>query len=235
MVECSSRGSPGPSLADSLRTGLWRAWFAAGGRSGGDRAFDYNAAAVMEEWLFQFADQGALLAYLSIFGVLLISGFGLPLPEDIPLIVGGYLAGIGVVNPWIMIPGTFIAIVGSDGIVYFLGRRYGHHVPRLPVLRRFLTEARLAKTEAALHKHGGKFIFMARFLPGVRTPAFFTAGGFKMPYWKFLLFDGSAACRRSCCWRTHSRTGSTRCASGSRRGRWWRWWRWWYWSRGSWA
>ena len=147
----------------------------------------------MEEMLVNLADQGALLAYLSIFGILLISGFGAPIPEDVPLLVAGYLAGIGVVNPWIMFPGTFLAIVGSDGIVFFLGRRYGHHVPRLPVLRRFLTEARLGKTEAALHKHGGKFIFMARFLPGLRTPAFFTAGGFKMPYWKFLLFDGSAA------------------------------------------
>ena len=144
----------------------------------------------MQEWLFQFADQAP---YIAIFGVLLLTGFGLPLPEDIPLIIAGYLAGTGAADPWIMFPGVFIMILGSDMIVYSLGRRYGHHVPRLPVLRRFLTDARLARTERKLHQHGGKFIFMARFLPGLRTASFFTSGTFKIPVWKFLLYDGSAA------------------------------------------
>ena len=144
----------------------------------------------MEEWLTQLAGNAP---YVVIFGVLLATGFGLPMPEDIPLILAGYLAGHGLANPWIMFPGVFLAILGSDVIVFTIGRRYGHYVPRLPLLRRFLTEPRLARTERQLHLHGGKFIFMARFLPGVRTAAFFTAGTFKIPYWKFLLFDGSAA------------------------------------------
>lgn len=144
----------------------------------------------MEQWIAEFADKAP---YLVIFGVLLVSGFGLPLPEDLPLILAGYLCGQGAANPWIMFPGCFLSIVGADGLVFLLGRKYGHHVPKLPLLRRFLTEARLAKTEAMLHTHGGKFIFMARFLPGLRTAAFFTAGSFKVAYWKFLLYDGSAA------------------------------------------
>ena len=144
----------------------------------------------MEEWLTQLAGNAP---YVVIFGVLLLTGFGLPLPEDIPLIIAGYLAGNELARPWIMFPGAFIAILGSDLIVFTIGRRYGHYVPRLPLLRRFLTEQRLARTERQLHLHGGKFIFMARFLPGLRTAAFFTAGTFKIPYWKFLLFDGSAA------------------------------------------
>ena len=36
-------------------------------------------------------------------------------------------------------------------------------------------------------------MFAARFLPGLRAPAMFTAGVFKIPAWKFLLYDGSAA------------------------------------------
>jgi len=144
----------------------------------------------METWLAQFAENAP---YIGIFGVLLLSGFGLPIPEDIPLILAGYLSAMGYADPWIMFPGCFIAIVGSDAIVFFLGRKYGHHVPRLPLLRRYLTEARLAKTERLLHENGGKFMFAARFLPGLRTPAIFTAGTFKVPYWKFLLYDGGAA------------------------------------------
>ncbi|MFA9478185.1 DedA family protein [Phycisphaerales bacterium AB-hyl4] len=144
----------------------------------------------MEEWLAELA---GVTPYLVIFGILLVSGFGLPIPEDIVLILAGYLSGSGITDPWIMFPGAFITILGSDLIVYTLGRRYGHHVPKLPVLRRFLNDARLVRTERKLHEHGGKFIFMARFLPGLRTAAFFTAGTFKIPAWKFLLYDGSAA------------------------------------------
>lgn len=144
----------------------------------------------MLDWLTGVATHAP---YVVICGILLISGFGLPIPEDLPLLVGGYLCGRGYANPWIMFPAAFIAILGSDAIVFFIGRLYGHHVPRIPLLRRFLTEKRLARTERLLHDHGGKFLFFARFLPGLRTPAIFTAGTFKLPYWKLLLYDGSAA------------------------------------------
>lgn len=144
----------------------------------------------MEEWIFQIAGHAP---FLIIVGILLLSGFGLPLPEDVPLIAAGYLCGIGQANPWTLFPACFLAIVGADAMVYALGRRYGHHAQRLPLLRRYLTDQRLARTEQLLHAHGGKFIFFARFLPGLRTPAFFTAGAFKLPAWKFVVYDGSAA------------------------------------------
>jgi membrane protein DedA with SNARE-associated domain len=128
-----------------------------------------------------------------VLGQLLLSGFGLPIPEDIPLILAGYLAYFDYASPWTLFPLTFLAVLGADLMVFWLGRRYGHHVPKLPLMRRFLTEKRLAKTEALLHRHGGKFMFAARFLPGLRAPAIFTAGNFKVPYWKFFAYDGGAA------------------------------------------
>lgn len=144
----------------------------------------------MEYWLSQFAPHAP---YVILVGILVVSGFGLPIPEDIPLIIGGYLSATGYADPWIMFPMLFAALLGADAIVFHLGRRYGRHVPRIPILRRYLSERRLRRTEHALNVHGGKFIFIARFLPGLRTPAMFTAGTFKVPYWKFLLYDGSAA------------------------------------------
>lgn len=144
----------------------------------------------MEVWLHQIADQ---MPYVAVLGTLVLSGFGLPLPEDVPLILAGYLCAFGYADPYIMFPACFIAILGADAMVFYLGRKYGHHVPKLPLLRRYLTEPRLAKTEEKLHAHGGKFIFVARFLPGLRTAAYFTAGSFKLPYWTFLLYDGLAA------------------------------------------
>jgi len=146
-----------------------------------------------QHWLTQLGATAPIMPYLVIVGVLLLTGFGLPFPEDVPIIAGAYLAAIGYAEPGMMFAAIFIAIMGSDAIVFLLGRRYGHHVTRMPLLRRYLSKKRLAKTEAMLHQHGGKFMFMARFLPGLRTPAIFTAGSFKVPYWRFLLFDGSAA------------------------------------------
>ncbi len=145
------------------------------------------------DFLTQLGTHTPYMPYVLVLGMILLSGFGLPIPEDIPLILAGYLAYHGYADPWLFFPLTFIAIVGADLMVFWLGRRYGHHIPKLPLMRRYMTEKRLAKTEALLHRHGGKFMFAARFLPGLRAPAIFTAGNFKLPYWKFLAYDGGAA------------------------------------------
>lgn len=147
----------------------------------------------MDDWLTQLAQTAPMMPYLVVFGVLILSGFGLPLPEDIPLIVGGYLAGQGYADPWIMFPGAFLSIIGADLIVFSLGRRYGHHIPRLPLLRRYLTPQRVRWAEHKLAMHGGKFIFVARFVPGLRTAAFFAAGVFRVSYPRFIGYDGAAA------------------------------------------
>ncbi|MCC6579843.1 MAG: DedA family protein [Phycisphaeraceae bacterium] len=135
----------------------------------------------------------ANLPYVGLVVVLVLSGFGLPLPEDVPLIFAGYLCGIGEANIYIMLPVAFFAVLGTDLLVYWLGRRLGHHVPRLPVIRRYLSEKNLAKADEAFHRHGPWVLFIARFLPGIRTPVFFSAGAFKIPVRKMLAYDGSAA------------------------------------------
>lgn len=149
------------------------------------------------DFLTQLGTHTPYMPYVVVLGLILLSGFGLPIPEDIPLILAGYLCypfpDQPHADPWLLFPLAFLAVVGADLMVFWLGRKYGHHVPKLPLMRRFLTEKRLAKTESLLHRHGGKFMFAARFLPGLRAPAIFTAGNFKIPYWKFLLFDGGAA------------------------------------------
>lgn len=144
----------------------------------------------MDQLIEQLIDQ---LPYLGVVFVLLLGGFGAPIPEDLPLLLGGYLCGKGQADVTIMLPVTLVAVLGADLMVYFLGRRYGHHVPKLPLLRRYLSEERLTRAELSFHKHGGKTLFLARFMPGLRTPIYFSAGAFKLPVWKMVLFDGSAA------------------------------------------
>jgi membrane protein DedA with SNARE-associated domain len=140
----------------------------------------------MEEFLHNFSYAGVVL-------VLLGGGMGLPLPEDIPLLVSGYLCHLGIADLRLMIPTALAAVLAGDFLMYSLGRRYGHHVGRLPLLGRFLTEPRLKKAEEAFQKHGGKALFIGRFLPGLRACVFFSAGTFKVSPLKMLAYDGSAA------------------------------------------
>jgi len=132
-------------------------------------------------------------SYAGVLLVLLLTGCGLPVPEDITLLIAGWLCAREICELHLMLPLTFVAVVGADLMMYGIGRRYGHYVPRLPIIRHYLSEARLKKAVGAYHRHGGKMLFAARFMPGLRTPLFFTAGTFGVPVWKFLLFDGMAA------------------------------------------
>lgn len=145
----------------------------------------------MDTFLLNFSYPGILF-------LLLLAGLGAPIPEDIPLLLGGYLCatradGQAFAQLYLMIPLTLLAVLAGDCSLYCLGRRYGHHVPRLPLLRRFLDSAQLERAQQAFCKHGGKTLFIGRFLPGLRAPIFFTAGTFKIPMWKLFAFDGSAA------------------------------------------
>ena len=64
---------------------------------------------------------------------------------------------------------------------------------RIRFVRMFLSKKRVERAEHLFHKHGGKTLFVARFLPGLRAATFFIAGTFRISYWKFLFFDGTAA------------------------------------------
>lgn len=144
----------------------------------------------IETWLYTVGNN---TPYLIVFLVLLATGFGFPLPEDVIILVAGYLCGIGSADPWLMFPMVFVTIMAADAVIFYLGRRYGHHVSSIPILRRYITPERLLRMEHKLVKHGGKFIFVARFMPGVRTAAMFAAGVLKVRYVTFLLYDGAAA------------------------------------------
>ena len=53
--------------------------------------------------------------------------------------------------------------------------------------------ARLAAMQDTMRRYGPAYIFVVRFMPGVRTPLFFAAGSLKMPYRHLFVYDGAAA------------------------------------------
>ncbi len=134
-------------------------------------------------------------AYGTIFGILLGCGLGVPFPEDVSLIFGGYLVFRGAANLPMMVATGFLGILGGDSIIYWAGRRLGNRArtEHGRLLRRLVTPERRAKVEALFARHGEKIVMAARFMPGVRAVSFFTAGSAGMPYARFICFDGLAA------------------------------------------
>jgi membrane protein DedA with SNARE-associated domain len=134
------------------------------------------------------------MAYLSIFSVLVACGLGVPLPEDISLILGGFLVYKGVANLWAMVFTGFVGILIGDSLIYLAGRRVGRRVRTgHGWLARVVTPARRIQVEGLFARHGEKIVIAARFMPGVRAVTYFTAGSAGMPYARFICFDGLAA------------------------------------------
>ena len=140
---------------------------------------------------------------MGVFTLLVACGLGLPLPEDVALITGGYLAGkgppIGVGSLPLMILVGLAGILIGDSIIFRAGATYGEALLQTRIGRHIPGE-KVERIIGLFERHGPKFIMMARFLPGVRAVTYFVAGTTGVPYWKFLLYDGIAACASAPCW-----------------------------------
>ena len=129
--------------------------------------------------------------------ILLLCNFDLPIPEDITLILCGYMTFKKVGLAWDQAAlATLIGLTGvlvGDGIMFTLGRRQGQRLLGVWPFRHILGGGRLEKTRDFLANHGPKVLFTARFTPGLRSVVFFTSGTLGIPLGVFLFYDGLAA------------------------------------------
>lgn len=134
-------------------------------------------------------------SYAIVFGVLLACGLGLPLPEDISLILGGFLVYEQKADLWLMMLTGYLGIIVGDSMIFYFGRRIGSKVGAKPggLMARVVTPEKRARVEGLFKKHGEKIVMLARFLPGVRAVTYFTAGSVGMRYSHFVFFDSVAA------------------------------------------
>jgi len=144
--------------------------------------------------------------YAVVFGVLVLCGFGFPLPEDVILVTGGVLAWLaspldlpsvhGMVGDvglrWMVAVGM-VGILAGDSVIYWMGRRLGARIAEFRLLRRLVPPEKLQEVEKRLRRSGNIVVVIARYLPGLRAPTYFTVGHSRLPFWEFLLFDGLAA------------------------------------------
>lgn len=132
--------------------------------------------------------------YLTVLLVLLAASLGLPIPEDIPLLTGGYLCHIGRAALPMMIVTGLVGVLAGDVVLFTMGRRFGHRIVEHRFFRRLVNPARLLMAEELFARHGLKIIFIGRFLPGLRPMIFMAAGVLRVRPLAFAAVNGTAAC-----------------------------------------
>lgn len=133
------------------------------------------------------------IPYLVIFLILLACGLGIPIPEDITLFAAGVLTYYGVCDIWTMIFICLFGVMIGDSFVFWLGHHFGRRLLKKWPFRLFLNEDKIDGVRQKLKVHGGKLLFAARFMPGVRSTIFFTTGLLHLPFRNLLIYDGIAA------------------------------------------
>lgn len=132
-------------------------------------------------------------AYLWLGGILLLCGFGLPIPEDISLIAAGYFSWKGVLNVHLAFLVCLSAVLVGDTAAFLMGRLFGRKVLSSALARRYFTPRRQLRVRAYFRKFGSKVVLVGRFTPGLRFTIFFTAGTLHVRPSVFIIYDFSAA------------------------------------------
>jgi membrane protein DedA with SNARE-associated domain len=115
---------------------------------------------LLERLILLFAETG----YLAVFAALLLCGAGAPLPEDVTLVAGGVIAGLGYANVHIMAAVALIGVLAGDAAMFLLGHHHGARIMRWPLVARLLTPARYARVQEKFVRYGNRLLFLARFL-----------------------------------------------------------------------
>jgi membrane-associated protein len=144
----------------------------------------------LDKFLGDIITQYGTLSYIILFVVifcetgLVVTPF---LPGDSLIFAAGTFAAMGRLNPWLLFGLLIIAAVGGDAVNYWIGHKIGPRAYTGEI--KLIKKEYIDRTHAFFEKHGGKTIFLARFVPIVRTFAPFVAGVGQMSYGYFIRYN----------------------------------------------
>ena len=126
-------------------------------------------------------------SYWGVFFLMALESMIAPVPSELVMPFAGFLIFTGHFDPWaVMIASSLGSIVGSL-LSYGMGMlgepvvlRYGRYL--------LLNPHHLEWTKKFFNRHGGKTIFIARFIPVVRHLISIPAGLARMPLTPFILY-----------------------------------------------
>ena len=138
----------------------------------------------------------ATYGFAALFGLVFLESLGVPLPGETALLTAAALSATGrLAFPGVLLAAAAGAIAG-DACGYWIGRIGG-----LRLLQRYgrlirLDDRKLEKGRRFFQRHGGKTVFLGRFVALLRTSAALLAGVNRMPYLRFTLFNAAGGI----CW-----------------------------------
>jgi len=131
--------------------------------------------------------------YAGLLVVLVLCGIGLPLPEDVALLAGGFLAHRGVTQYPITLVVCLVGVMTGDTGLFFLGRRFGAGIVRYFGLGNPGASDRVAYWQEFMRRHGHRAVFYGRFLAGLRALVYLSAGTLGVPPSRFFFYDALGA------------------------------------------
>jgi membrane-associated protein len=133
-----------------------------------------------------FVESHSQWALLIMFALLALESFGLPVPGETALIACSVLASQGSLSiVWVVVVGVAAAIIG-DNLGYWAARKGGRPLLERHRLTRDYAEKYLPKGERFFARHGGKAVFIGRFVAVLRVTSAWIAGISHMHWWRFL-------------------------------------------------
>jgi len=142
----------------------------------------------LDEYLANIIAQYGTWTYAFLFFVIFMeTGFVITpfLPGDSLLFAAGTFAALGSMNIYLLLGLLMVAAILGDTVNYSIGHYLGDRAYNIKWIKKEYFE----KTHAFFEKHGGKTIFLARFVPIVRTFAPFVAGIGQMSYSYFITYN----------------------------------------------
>ena len=132
-------------------------------------------------------DYAQKFSYLGIFALIVLSGYIVPIPEEVLLLTAGYLAAYTAINIYLV---TVVAVLGvliGDNFLFWLSHYKGSKI--VSRLKKRIRKNELLKYERLMKAHIGKTIFMLRFIVGLRFFGPFLAGSMKTKWKTFQFYN----------------------------------------------
>jgi membrane protein DedA with SNARE-associated domain len=144
----------------------------------------------MPDWLFDlFARYGYAVVFVGVF----LENTGLPVPGETALLAGAAMAQFGRLSlQWVIVNAICGAVLG-DNLGFLVGRYYGRAFVERFGSRLGLTRSRLTQFDRFFQRHGGRTVFIARFITGLRVFGAVLAGTSGLRWPTFLFYNAAGA------------------------------------------
>ena len=143
------------------------------------------------EYIGQFIESYGAFVYVILF-LIVFCETGLVflpfLPGDSLIFAAGAFAAIGQMNIFLLIFLLIVAAILGDTINYEIGKKFGNAMLNSKKFK-FIKQENVDKGNALIKKYGGSAVFIARFMPIIRTIVPFLVGMGKLEYKKFIKYN----------------------------------------------